>query len=199
MQSKVAARLARSWARLTEALARTRACLAEALTKALARRRVPLGFVLGALTAWLARPTPRSLAAGAVLAGLGEALRVWAAGHLEKGREVTRSGPYRLVRHPLYVGSTIMGIGLAVASARPIVAVIIGAYLVLTLSAAIRTEEAWLGRAFGDAYRQYREGRGPASERRFSLARARANREHRAALGALLVLLFLAWRARQGL
>ena len=28
----------------------------------------------------------------------GEALRLWAAGHLEKGKEVTRSGPYRWVR-----------------------------------------------------------------------------------------------------
>ena len=39
----------------------------------------------------------------------GEALRIWAAGHLEKGREVTASGPYRWTRHPLYLGSTIIG------------------------------------------------------------------------------------------
>ncbi len=46
----------------------------------------------------------------------GEALRIWAAGHLNKSREVTSSGPYRWFAHPLYVGSSIMGVGLAVAS-----------------------------------------------------------------------------------
>jgi protein-S-isoprenylcysteine O-methyltransferase Ste14 len=70
----------------------------------LARLRVPLGFLCGALAFWLARPTLASIAAGMAIAVAGEALRIWAAGHIEKGREVTRSGPYRLVRHPLYLG-----------------------------------------------------------------------------------------------
>jgi len=82
----------------------------------LARYRVRLGFVaaIGALV--LAKPTMRTLALGGAIAIAGELLRVWAAGHLEKGREVTVSGPYRLTRHPLYVGSSIMGLGFAVAS-----------------------------------------------------------------------------------
>ena len=67
---------------------------------------------------WLARPTSRSLAIGGAMALVGEALRIWAAGHLEKGREVTRSGPYRLTRHPLYLGSAIIGVGVAIAAAR---------------------------------------------------------------------------------
>ena len=70
----------------------------------LARLRVPLGFVIGTLVLWLARPTWSLLAFGTVLAVAGESVRVWAAGHLEKSREVTRSGPYRWFRHPLYVG-----------------------------------------------------------------------------------------------
>jgi hypothetical protein len=60
----------------------------------LARNRVRLGFAASALALWLARPTPTSLMAGAIVAVAGEALRIWAAGHLEKGREVTASGPY---------------------------------------------------------------------------------------------------------
>ncbi len=68
----------------------------------LARRRVPLGFACAAAAVWLARPTPRSLAIGSAIAVAGELLRIWAAGHLEKGREVTVSGPYRFTRHPLY-------------------------------------------------------------------------------------------------
>ncbi len=77
-------------------------------------------------------------------------MRVWAAGHLEKGREVTTSGPYAFTRHPLYVGSSIIGIGLAIACAQPVVAVLVLAYLAITLTAAIRTEEAHLTEKFGE-------------------------------------------------
>src|SRR4051812_41051856 len=88
------------------------------LAQALARSRVPLGFVFGALVILLARPTARSLMTGGAIALVGEATRIWAAGHLEKGREVTRSGPYRLTRHPLYIGSAIMAAGVAIAAAQ---------------------------------------------------------------------------------
>src|SRR5687768_4374284 len=80
------------------------------VTRQLARWRVPLGYALGGVALWLADPTPRSLALGAAVGAVGEALRVWAAGHLEKGREVTNTGPYAVTRHPLYAGSTIMGV-----------------------------------------------------------------------------------------
>ena len=129
---------------------------------------------------WLARPCARSLAAGAAVAIAGEAVRVWAAGHLEKGREVTTSGPYAFTRHPLYLGSTLIGIGLAIASASVIVAALVIAYLAITLTAAVRTEEAHLTEKFGAAYPAYREGRAENGRRRFSLARAIRNREYRA-------------------
>ena len=162
------------------------------LAKGLARRRVALGFLFGLVALVVASPTRRSLAWGAAVAVVGELVRVWAAGHLEKGREVTRSGPYRFTRHPLYLGSTLIGIGLAVASANAWVATLVVAYLVVTLTAAIRTEEAHLTEKFGAAYPDYRAGRAPTVERRFSLDRAlRTNREYRSALGVLLVLVVL--------
>ena len=52
----------------------------------------------------LAQPTWPFWRVGPAVALAGEVLRVWAAGHLEKSREVTSSGPYRFTRHPLYVG-----------------------------------------------------------------------------------------------
>jgi len=165
------------------------------LTQRLARVRVPLGFVFGAFCLGLARPTFQTLAAGGIVGVLGEAVRVWAAGHLEKGREVTSSGPYRWTRHPLYAGSSLMGLGLAVAGARVEVAFLVALYLGSTLTAAIRSEEAFLTATFGDAYPRYREGRLEGAARRFSWARAMRNREWRAALGLLAVLLLLAWRA----
>ena len=67
----------------------------------------------------MARPTWLTWSAGLAVASVGEALRIWAAGHLEKGREVTRSGPYRWTRHPLYAGSAIIALGVVIASAAP--------------------------------------------------------------------------------
>lgn len=161
------------------------------MLKKIARLRVPIGFVSGAVVLFLARPTMRMLTIGAVIAIAGEAVRIWAAGHLEKGREVTISGPYRLTRHPLYLGSTLIGVGLAVAAANLAVAIIVIAYLAVTLTAAIRTEEAHLTEKFGAAYPDYRAGKTPGAPRRFSLERALRNREYRAAIGVLLVLAVL--------
>jgi protein-S-isoprenylcysteine O-methyltransferase Ste14 len=160
----------------------------------LARYRVRLGFAAALAALWLARPTRGSLAIGAAVACVGEALRIWAAGHLEKGREVTASGPYRLTRHPLYVGSALMGLGFAIASNSIWTAAIAAAYLSLTIGAAIGREEDHLTEKFGPAYPQYREGRLEGA-RTFSVARAMRNREYRAAAGLAAVLALLLWKA----
>jgi len=166
------------------------------LAQLLARYRVRLGFLSAIGALWLARPTPRSLALGAIVAVAGEGLRIWAAGHLEKGREVTASGPYRLTRHPLYLGSAIMAIGFAVASASVAAAVLVTVYLVLTYGAAIASEERHLTEKFGSAYPDYRDGRAPgaAAAGRFSVDRVVKNREYRAVIGLALVLALLAWK-----
>jgi protein-S-isoprenylcysteine O-methyltransferase Ste14 len=178
-----------------------RESVGSALVAVLARMRVALGFVFGVLVLVLAEPTGRSLAIGMSIAACGEAIRIWAAGHLHKAREVTASGPYRWVPHPLYVGSSIMGAGLAIACANPIVAILVPVYLVATLTAAIKSEEAFLRRTFGDQYDLYRRGvvakrrQARASARRFSLAQAIANREYRAVIGFMIALLLLVWKA----
>jgi hypothetical protein len=169
------------------------------VTALLARLRVPLGFLFGAFVLAAARPTRASLLAGAAVAALGESLRIWAAGHLNKSQEVTSSGPYRWLAHPLYVGSAIMGVGLAIASANVVVAVGIGLYLVTTMAAAVGSEETFLRERFGDRYERYRRGEVGADpdglSRRFSLARVTANREHRAAVGLLVAVLLLVLKA----
>ncbi len=165
------------------------------IARTLARLRVPLGFACGAVVLWLAAPTATSLAWGIPIAGLGEALRVWAAGHLEKSREVTRSGPYRWLRHPLYVGSSVMGAGLAVASGSVAVALLILVYLATTITAAVRTETAFLRRTFGEDYAAWEQGQAPARPRRFSLERAVRNREYRALSGLAAGSVLLALKA----
>jgi phospholipid methyltransferase len=169
----------------------------------LARLRVVLGFVFGALVLWLAQPSGRTILAGGAIAAVGEGLRVWASGHLNKAREVTVSGPYRWLAHPLYVGSSIMGAGLAVASASAVVAGLIALYLATTITAAVKSEEAFLRRKFGNRYDQYRRGSPSdpsnstdvAARRRFRLAQAMANREPRAIAGLAVAILLLVLKA----
>jgi protein-S-isoprenylcysteine O-methyltransferase Ste14 len=157
----------------------------------LARYRVPLGFVFAVGVLYFARPTWRSIAAGALVAVAGEAVRVWAAGHLEKSREVTTSGPYRWTRHPLYLGSSLMGAGVALGCRSLVVALLVLAYMGSTIAAAIRSEEAFLRERFGGAYDAYAASRAPRVERQFSWERAWRNREYRAMAGLVLFLVLL--------
>ena len=157
-----------------------------------ARWRVPLGFASAGLVLWLARPTPGSLQVGLPIAVIGQGLRIWAAGHLEKSREVTQSGPYRWMRHPLYVGSSVLALGIVIASGSAIVAVAAAVYMVATLTAAVRTEEAYLRRTFGDTYDRYSRSVAEPVRRAFSAARALRNREYRAVLGLTIGFALLA-------
>ena len=162
------------------------------LTRHLARRRVTLGFAFAIGVLYFARPTPHSLVLGAAVGLIGEAIRIWAAGHLEKSREVTSSGPYRFTRHPLYLGSSIMALGVAVGCRSYVVAALVLLYMSATLAAAIRTEEAFLRERFGDAYDAYAYARAPHVERAFSVERVWRNKEYRALVGLGLFLGLLA-------
>lgn len=166
---------------LVAGLVRGRARVASALV----RRRVALGFAAGLAALLVAQPTWATWQLGLLVALAGEGVRVWAAGHLEKSREVTRSGPYRWVRHPLYAGSAVIAVGVAIASRSAVVAVIAALYIGLTIPAAIRAEEAFLRREFGDTYTRYRAARAEPMARPFSFARAMRNREYRAVAGLI--------------
>ena len=160
----------------------------------LARLRVPLGFLAAAFAFGFAHPSWRSWAIGLAVSLVGEGIRVWAAGHIEKGREITRSGPYRYFRHPLYLGSSMLGVGFAIASRSVPVAVLILLYLGLTITAAVRTEEAVLDAKFQGAYADYRAGRIAPVMRTFSVQRAIRNREYRALAGLAAAFVVLALR-----
>lgn len=166
------------------------------LTRQLARWRVPLGFLMAIVTLAAARPTRASLLLGLWIALVGEGVRVWAAGHLEKSREVTRSGPYRFTGHPLYVGSSVIALGVVIAANSLLLAVVVGVYMTSTLVAAVRTEEAFLHETFGETYHRYRNATDEPMVRRFSLARVMRNREYRAIVGLAGGFALLALRAR---
>jgi protein-S-isoprenylcysteine O-methyltransferase Ste14 len=152
----------------------------------LVRRRVALGgaAVLTALV--FAQPTWQRLAFGFAVACLGEALRFWAAGHLEKNSEVTTSGPYRWTRHPLYNGSGIIAMGVMFAAHNVAVTLLVLTYILTTVPAAIRAEETHLRSVFGDLYDRYTRAEAPGVERTFSFERAMRNKEYRAVVGVLV-------------
>jgi protein-S-isoprenylcysteine O-methyltransferase Ste14 len=118
------------------------------------RLRVGVAFGLAAFTACLFGAEPHWHGLPLLAAGL--AIRLWAAGYLMKDKALALSGPYRYVRHPLYLGTL-----LATASAPVLLhSVWLGLAFLLAVMPAywwqIVSEEKGLERIFGDAYREYR-------------------------------------------
>ena len=170
----------------------------------LSRLRVPLGYAAFALVVILARPQVSSMAAGAILAIFGESLRIWASGHIEKTARLATGGPYAHTRNPLYVGSALLGLGVAVASASPVVVLAVAAYFAALYPPVIREESAFLAQRFPEEYAAWaREVPAflprlrPAGPRatRFDWARVRKNREWRTAAALPVAAAVLAARA----
>ena len=115
----------------------------------IARRiRVPLGFVFAVLYFWLARPTWRFIAFGAIAIVPGLLVRASASGHVRKNEALATSGPYAYTRNPLYLGSLLMGIGFAVAARSWWVGVVLVLMFFAIYLPVIRGEEAFLRQRF---------------------------------------------------
>ena len=164
-----------------------------------------LARLLGFAMLLLVRPTPNSVLLAAPLALLGEGLRIWACGHIEKRRVLATGGPYAYTRNPLYLGSLVLIGGAVVASASPWVALIAVLYVAAFYPKVLREEARFLAEKFGDDYAAWAAHvplflprltpAGPRASR-FSWARVRANREWEAALivpGATALLLGVYW------
>lgn len=155
-------------------------------------QRLRLAWILAFPFLYVARPTPRSLLLGAALAFPGLLLRGLASGHIHKDRILAVTGPYARLRHPLYLGSFLMGIGLVAAAGRMILIPLYLGLFAWLYGRTIRVEEQGLACRFGDQYRAYRT-RVPALVPRlgrrapwdFRLARFQGNKEWQAGLGFL--------------
>jgi protein-S-isoprenylcysteine O-methyltransferase Ste14 len=170
---------------------------------------VPAGWALGALVLALARPAPWSLLLGLPLALLGEALRVWASGHIEKTTRLATGGPYAHSRNPLYVGSVLMALGVAVACASPWVVAAVAAYFLAFYPSVMREEAAFLAVKFPEEHEAWVAAvpsfwprvrpSGPRASR-FEWSRVSRNREWRtaAALPLVAALLLLLPHLRRG-
>jgi protein-S-isoprenylcysteine O-methyltransferase Ste14 len=167
----------------------------------IARRiRVPLGFVFAVLYFWLARPTWRLLALGAIAIVPGLLLRALASGHVRKNEALATSGPYAYTRNPLYLGSLLIGIGFAVAARSWSVGIVLVVMFFAIYLPVIRDEEAFLRRTFPE-FEEYAR-RVPRmfprlmpapgqQEGGFSFALYLQHREYNALLGAITMLAVL--------
>lgn len=168
-------------------------------------RRIHAHLLLAVLALALARPALATNLLGTALVALGLMLRLWAAGVLEKGGGLCTDGPYRWVRHPLYLGSFFAALGFCV-----MVRTLWGWLVVLPLfvavyAAQVALEERHLREQYGSAHAAWarqvprllpRWPSLPPRGRRWELRRALLNREHYHALvTSLLVCAFYLKRA----
>ncbi len=169
----------------------------------LSRWRINIGW-LALLFIPLAQPTVGTTLAWLPLLAVGVALRVWARGHLVRAKCVTQTGPYALVRHPLYVGSFTIALSFAFMTRVALAPVVITAvFLMMYVPKALR-EEAYLRKRFGSQYDEYADrvgafvprvlpaGFGDAS---FTWERVLGHREWKTWMGIAALLTFMFVRA----
>jgi protein-S-isoprenylcysteine O-methyltransferase Ste14 len=124
---------------------------------------LPVAAAILVLRAGQAPPSPGLLAAGISATMAGELLRLWAVhyiGVISRTRSdrlgpLVASGPFAIVRNPLYVGNIAVWVGFALAARliwlAPVILVMLGA----EYHAIVRWEERLLESRLGEAYRVY--------------------------------------------
>lgn len=116
------------------------------------RYRVPAGWLVGLAVLFLARPTPLSMALGVPLVVVGEAIRIWASGHIEKTQKLATGGPYAHCRHPLYVGSVLLALGVGVGSSSLWVVLAVAAYFLAFFPSVMREETDFIAKKFPEEF-----------------------------------------------
>ena len=130
-------------------------------------------FVVFILSLWMlsgSRDGPPALwlaSLGSLLASAGAALILRSRAALgsawsfvptaDQATALITTGPYRLVRHPIYLGLALLAIGNATAFSNWPAALIVLCGIVPTFAWRARVEERVLSRTFGERYVQYRE------------------------------------------
>ena len=172
------------------------------------RWRVRTGYLVAVAVLWFARPVPTSILYGGAIGLIGLFIRAYAAGYLHKQEVLTVTGPYAYTRNPLYLGSSVLALGAAVATRSWISAALLLFYFAVFYSMVMRREEFELRKRHGTAFDAYTKtvplffprviGATAVGAAAFSFAQYKKNREWKAALGFLLLLglLLVIWRLR---
>src|SRR5262245_24029107 len=112
-----------------------------------------------------AHRSPTLLRTGVALVVVGELIRVWAVRHIgaisrtrsDRLGPLIATGPFALVRNPLYIGNALFAVGLTMSAAvaRPVPVVLL--LLAFEYHAIVRWEERLIASRLGEPYRQYLE------------------------------------------
>ena len=126
----------------------------------LSTTRIPLSWLY--LQLWPVGLWPFWLGAAVTVAGL--LFAVWAREHLgrnwsrsvtiKQDHELITTGPYSLVRHPIYTGilAGFLGTAIALSQVRGVMVVVL---IFLVFWAKLRLEEEWMRSQFGETYATY--------------------------------------------
>jgi protein-S-isoprenylcysteine O-methyltransferase Ste14 len=167
------------------------------------RTRVPIGTALGLvflILIYRKGPSFRSIWIGGSIALAGALLRLWAAGHIEKGKVLTQGGPYALTRNPLYLGSFFMALGIIIAGQAYWLLLPFGAFFLAFYFPVMRAEEQELYNGYGERFMEYsrrvplffpglpKAGRTAST---FQWSRVIRNREHNTMTGLILAVALL--------
>ncbi len=120
-------------------------------------KTVPL-YAMIVLLVIFANPSVASCLVGFMFVLAGEALRVWATGHLRKNEELTTSGPYAHLQSPLYLGSFIIGTGMCIMARNPVIWVLMS-IIFFTSYIPRKQEREWgrLEKMFGEEFLKYKK------------------------------------------
>jgi len=143
---------------------------------------------------------------GVVFVACGLVVRGWSAGTIRKDEELATSGPYSFTRNPLYVGSFLIGMGVAIAGGQWIWPLAFLSFYGAVYPSAMLAEAQRLSQLFPHHYAvyaravpgfiprltPYRSSEVAAGPAGFRWSQFRRNREWEASLGALAVFGLLA-------
>lgn len=127
----------------------------DTITHFLFRRRTAFLPLAALVMLILGHPTTKGFLAGLVFVVIGQWIRFWSAGYLVKSSELTMDGPYRCVRNPLYVGSLLIACGYCFMTSGWIVWVIGMPFFFAIHGSAVRWEERFLLKTYGDSFADY--------------------------------------------
>jgi protein-S-isoprenylcysteine O-methyltransferase Ste14 len=121
----------------------------------LLRARIPASILMGLAVLLFAHPSRESFITGVAVIVIGEALRIWASGHIHKMAEVTRTGPYAMCRHPLYLGHLIIATGFCVIADSMLAFIVVTISFFVVYMPTWKNEEKNLTELFGDTYAEF--------------------------------------------
>ena len=123
----------------------------------LSEKRTTFNLIFFVLVVALGKMTYLSFLIGIFFVLAGIFIRILASGTIKKNVVLTTAGPYGICRHPLYLGSFLLSLGLSIISWNLYVFIFFVIFYPFTYIPAIIKEEVFLTEKFGDAYLNYKK------------------------------------------